>query len=242
MPIRKADARKIEPMPWPQVAAHVTGLAESLDSLLATIQVRFERNDRNLALFSLGVRAMHETRRAAVHVEDDLAELAWSVRNLHEIDLILRYLIQREEHLAEWHSQVLSDEKDVIQGFLTLEELVPARDRAQFEERLGPIHELSTRFGLEFKGHWTMRKLARASNREQEYDVFYKFLSKFVHPTSWLVNRRKEVTNAIGYRNLLIGLVQVLARRIYGILFDNYSLDEADLPSCAHSKPWVQAK
>ena len=83
-----------------------------------------------------------------------------------------------------------------------------------------------------------MQYLAQATDREHEYQTFYKFFSKFVHPSSWLVNGQRERTGASGYRNLIVGLAQVLARRIYGLLFEEYPLEESDVVPGSHSKPW----
>lgn len=74
MPIRKGDIHKLEEMPWPEVRDHVLDLARSLDALLAAIQGRAERNDRNLGLFNLGFRAVHELHRVAEHLEGNVEE------------------------------------------------------------------------------------------------------------------------------------------------------------------------
>ncbi|MBI4522912.1 MAG: hypothetical protein HY695_03760 [Deltaproteobacteria bacterium] len=226
-------------MAWPKVKSHVLDLADSLDALLATIQDRLDRNDRNLCLFNLGARAMHEVRRVAQALEGDIEDSAWRVRNLHEIDLTLRYILQSDEHLAEWTGQMLTDEKDVVEGFMTLAAKLSPRDRARLEERLARIRETSTRLGLEMRRPWLMRNLAKATNREREYQMFYKFFSKFVHPSAWLVNGRWERTGGPTYRNLIVGLTQGLCRRIYGLLFDEYRLDERDIVPGSHSRPWV---
>ncbi len=238
MPVKKGNIHRPQEMPWPRVREHVLDVASSLDALLATIQDRVERNDRNLARFNLGSRAVHELRRVADHLEGNLEELAWSVRNLHEIDLTLRYIQQSDERLAEWTAQMLTDEKDVVEGFLTLAAKLPPQERARLEERLDRIQETSATLGLQMRRPWSMRSLAQGTGREHEYDTFYKFFSKFVHPSSWIVNGRRERTGATVYRNLIVGLAQVLARRIYGLLFDEYRLEESDVVQGSHSRPW----
>lgn len=238
MPIKKGNTHKLEEMHWPKVRNHVLDLASALDALLAAIQGRVERNDRNLSLFNLGFRAVHELRRVAEHLEGNVEELAWSTRNLHEIDLTLRYIVQSDEHLAEWTAQMLTDEKDVVEGFLTLATKLPQQERVRLERRLERIQETSARLGVEMPRPWSMRSLARGTDREREYNAFYKFFSKFVHPSSWLVNGRRERISETGYRNLVVGLAQVLARRIYGLLFDEYRVEESDIVHGSHSRPW----
>jgi len=133
---------------------------------------------------------------------------------------------------------MLTDEKDVVEGFLTLADQYSEHQRLTFEERLRRIQEASSRLGLEMRRPWSMGHLAKATNREREYKIFYKFFSKFVHPSSWLVNARRERTGAAAYRNLIVGLAQVLARRVYGILFDHYQLEEVDVVQGSCSSPW----
>jgi hypothetical protein len=138
---------------------------------------------KNVVLFNLGRRALHELWRVAAHVEGNIEELAWSVRNLHEVDLTLRYVLQRDENLTEWTAQMLTDEQDVVGGFLTLADQFSEHQRLLFRERLGSIREASAKLGLEMRRPWSMRHLAKATKREGEYDLFYKFFSKFVlHP------------------------------------------------------------
>jgi hypothetical protein len=108
----------------------------------------------------------------ARHFEGEIEELAWSVRNLHEIDLTLRYVLQSTESLEEWTAQILTDEKDVVQGFLTLADKYPDQARAEFERRLQKIEKVSQRLGLEMRRPWSMRHLAKATGREAEYDIF----------------------------------------------------------------------
>jgi hypothetical protein len=238
MPIKKGDVSRLETVSWSQVADHIADLTNSVDALLATIQGRFERNDRNLCFFNLGFRAVNELRRVGRDVEGPIEELAWSVRNLHEIDLTLRYIMQEEEKLNEWIAQMLTDEKDVVEGFLTLSSQFTDADRLRLQERLQRIQDAAKRFGTPMRRPWAMRQLAQATGREKEYEISYKFFSKFVHPSSWIINYRSEKTNAAEYRNLILGMAQVLARRIYGLLFDHYKLEEGDVIEGAHSTRW----
>ena len=68
--------------------------------------------------------------------------------------------------------------------------------------------------------------------------MLYKFLSKYVHPTSWIVNRSPEWTDAGSYRNLLVGLVQVLVRRIQYRLESEFALKHPVPVSKQRAIPW----
>ena len=234
------DSSRLEVRPWPEVGSHISVLASTLDSLLATIQHRFERNNRNLALFSLGYKALQEVRRVVTHLEDEIEQLAWSVRNLHEIDLILRYVLQSEANLKHWVGQMLADEKEIVEGFLVLEDVISSEQSIQFKERLKRLEEVCARLGLTMQRPWRIDQLAKATNRQKEYRNLYKFYSKFVHPSSWLVNGRKERTGSVMYRNLLVVLSQALTRRIYGLLAEEFELHESAIMQGARSTPWEE--
>ncbi len=45
--------------------------------------------------------------------------------------------------------------------------------------------------------------MAEKAGMLQEYDGFYKFHSKYVHPTSWLVNGTREQVEDGAYREVL---------------------------------------
>src|SRR5208282_5716072 len=136
MKIKIRQRGRIEVRPWAEVGEHVSDLASSLDSLLATAQQRFQRDNRSLAFFNLGRRAFYEVRRVATRLEDPIEELAWSVRNLHEIELTLRYLLQNEAHLNQWLRQMANDEREIVEGVLMLQDKMTSEDVASSNGRL----------------------------------------------------------------------------------------------------------
>jgi hypothetical protein len=56
--------------------------------------------------------------------------------------------------------------------------------------------------------------------------MFYKFLSKYVHPSSWLINADPDRTNSDLYRNTLVGLIQILAGRIQRDIESDFDLKD----------------
>ncbi|HYX71131.1 MAG TPA: hypothetical protein VE732_00045, partial [Nitrososphaera sp.] len=61
---------------------------------------------------------------------------------------------------------------------------------------------------------------------EVEYRMLYKFLSKYVHPTSWLINANPDRTDSDLYRNMLVGLVQIFAGRIQRDIESDFDLKD----------------
>ena len=226
---------RIEVRPLAEVGEHVSELASSLDSLLVTVQQRFKRDSRSLAFFNLGRRAYYEVQRVASRLEDSIEELASSVRNLHEIELTLRYLLQNEAHLNQWLGQMANDEREIVEGFLMLQDKMTPEDVARSNARLKTLEDTCSRLGFERRTPWTMRQLSRSSKRTREYDTFYKFYSMFVHPSSWLVNGQSVQVQSVSYKSLLVSLAQVIARRVYGLLLVEFELSESDLLANAKS-------
>ncbi|KAF2340566.1 DUF5677 domain-containing protein [Flavobacterium tistrianum] len=49
-----------------------------------------------------------------------------------------------------------------------------------------------------------MRTLSKNVNLEEEYLGFYKFYSKYVHPTSWSINVDDETKNSNEFKSILL--------------------------------------
>lgn len=224
--------------PWPDVKLHIDGIADELDAVLATIQATRERDNQSLALFNLGRRALYEVRRVATHLEDDITELAWSVRNLHEIDLILQRIADDPDAMLEWTAQMVTDEEEIAKGFLALGEILPEEQKALLRQRVQAVTQAAANLKLEHKRPWSMARLAMATGRADEYAVFYRLFSKFVHPSSWLVNANRDRIESYGYRNLLVGLTQVLGRRVRQVLVDTMGLAAHEIAATSTSAPW----
>ncbi len=101
---------------------------------------------------------------------------------------------------------MLQDEKEIIEGVLVLQDKMKPEDVEGSKARLKRVEEASSRLGIEMRRPWTMNHIARATDREEEYKMLYKFYSKFVHPSSWLANSRIERVQSVTYKNLLVGL------------------------------------
>ena len=57
----------------------------------------------------------------------------------------------------------------------------------------------------------TTSALANIVGCKDEYTALFKFMSKYVHPTSWLVNRSPGVTQSDEYRDILLITAQLYA-------------------------------
>ena len=223
------DASRMKMVSWAEVRDKIQEKASNLDSLLATIQASRPRNNRNLALFRLGYCALRHLKRAADSVEGDIEQLAWRVRNLHEIDLILRFVSRGDDDLAQWLGQMPNDEKDLVEGFLCLEDSYRISDVKEMKARLERLNAVCERMGTRMSRAFNMRTIAKALEKEKEYRLIYKLYSKFVHPSSWIVNGAQERTGATTYRNILVSMAQVLGDRIRSILRKELRMEDRDM-------------
>jgi hypothetical protein len=83
-----------------------------------------------------------------------------------------------------------------------------------------------------------VRNLAAVVGREAEYQLFYKFYSKFAHPTSWIVNSDPQRIGSVMYRNLLLGLAQVFADRMSLLLLETFRIQETSIMPGAEAADW----
>jgi hypothetical protein len=232
------DNNNLLQAPWEQVSEHLGKRVELFHSLLGILQSGFDRNDRNLALFNIGYRAAQEVGRTShwLHESNDL--VAWCVRNLYELDLILNKILSSTEALNNWLGQFAKDEIDIIEGFQTIRDISSERVNEHFGQLSAKIKKFSQSSGFEMSGPWITAKLAKSIGREGEYRLFYKFLSKYVHPSSWSINANQARINSDDYRNILVGLVQILERRLYDRLEKEFDLAGRVSPTEQRCSPW----
>lgn len=220
--------KNIRRVDWPQVAEAIRRVADRLDATLARLQSNQPRANRSIAFFNLGYRALSDLRSAAELVQGDICALAWHVRNLHEIDLTLRYVASDEATMAAWLAQMAGDEIDVVEGFLMLAEKMEAADGERLAARAAGLRSQAGAMGLTIGRPWRTSEIAKATGRDLEYRLFYKFYSKFIHPTSWIVNGHPARTGSQAYRDLLVGLTQTLGDRISKIMIEQFHLEAAE--------------
>jgi hypothetical protein len=221
-----SDSNNLRAVSWEELAEHLNQRVLSLHSLLLTVQSAFDRNNRNLAIFNLGQRAAEEIDRAKKWLLDSNELLAWSVRNLYEIHLTLRKVLQSEEFLNQWLGQFFNDDREIIAGFQELRDRYPTPVNELHDRQQEGLKQVCDNLGIEMSRPWRVPELARSVGREVEYRMFYKFLSKYVHPTSWLINANLDRTNSDLYRNMLVGLTQILAGRIQSEIESDFDLKD----------------
>lgn len=210
-----------------QVPTHLQSLADQAQALASRINELPDRSDRSVALRNFCLYAAGELRRLATMYPSDVAGLAWVTRNLFEAKLTVQYIVQSEENLREWLGQSLRDEKDFIEGILAFAEDQPEdMNKSQLRKRLHVLSDMARRHRLEFAKPYRVDALAKAAGEVEEYIGLFKLLSKYVHPTSLLVNTPAARGQEDEWANLFLIKAQVYAGGICGRVTEALGLDD----------------
>lgn len=175
---------KLEPK---KVSAELRGKAKSLESLSSDILNKLFRSDESVAHSNLLKRIAKEIDSIAGFYPRSVEALAMCTRNIFELNLIVRHILREDKNLTTWLGQCITDEKDIIEGILKL--VKPTPDIAiPFRDRLDELNSISAKFGIKPSQPYSVRALAKSEEVLDEYDSLFKLYSKYVHPSSWIVN------------------------------------------------------
>lgn len=181
---------------WADLRVALDGFCDRYDQMLELIRSSRGRTDRHLVLFNLCARNHQELDRLRRSLDEPSEVLAWVARNLFELNLIIRFILISNENLQRWMGEMAGDEKDILQGVLGLSDGSSKSLEAPLQDRIAAIDGLLKRHGLQAYKPLNTRQLAESVNLVSEYLAFFKLYSKYVHPSSWLLNaapsRREE--------------------------------------------------
>jgi len=147
---------------------------------------------------------------------------AWVARNLFESFLLFKYLMDDRSRAKDFVAQKATDELQINEGLLSL--LNPGEDPAMgqaIRDRIDHIRGTLQKHGLQKSGHWLVKTLADQTCNRDEYEAFYKLYSKYVHPSSWLINGEAEEFDTGVIRNIFFLQAQYCAARILKLAEDH---------------------
>ena len=186
-----------------------------LASLAAHIRAHFERTGPNLALHNLAYRIGQELVRIARNHDQGLDLVAWAARNAFELNLLVRFVLLSDDNATRFLAESAKDEQQVLEGFLSLSNASTGEARRAVERRVAHIDDLAKKHGLQLLKPLQTAKLAGLVGCSEEYEGMFKFMSKYVHPSSWLVNRPSSETQSDVYWNALVVHAQLYAMDAY---------------------------
>jgi hypothetical protein len=156
-----------------------------------------------MAVENIGIRSFEELARLAALLPSNVVGIAACTRNLFELNLVLRLVLGSPEKLSEWLRQKLGDEIDILEGFLILSEQ-DGPTAASLRDRISEIHGLCRKSGHMPAKPFRITEIAKELGLTEEYEGLYKLYSKFVHPSSWLVNSPKSEVDGQEYVNFFV--------------------------------------
>lgn len=180
------------------------GVSGHLNTLAKGIRTDHPRDERNLAIYNLVNSTSLQVELLARYLGDPVQVIAFVCRNLYEVNLIIRCIFDSPNKAREWLFEMGFDEREALQGFISTAPPAAVEPVNTLKERLAEIEGVMLRAGVAPARSPTTRALAESVGQLDEYTSLFKFLSKFVHPTSWTVNGPAAEIQSMEYRNLLV--------------------------------------
>ena len=126
-------------------------------------------------------------------------------RNLFECYLITAYIINDSSKAQEFISQKAYEELEINEGFLSITtENTSETNIKSIRDRMEYINEIMKKSELTPSKNWNVNYLAKQTNNELEYKAFFKLYSKYVHPSSWIMNSHKHEYDNPVFKNIFI--------------------------------------
>jgi hypothetical protein len=143
--------------------------------------------------------------RLILYQQSPIEFCAISARNLFECYLLVAFILSDPSIANEFAGQKASDELEIGEGFLSITK--PSTQDAtikSIQDRMSSVKKLMGQHEIPIKKHWTVSFLAKQTNNKDEYEAFFKLYSKYIHPSSWIVNSfPNEYDNPV-FRNIFL--------------------------------------
>lgn len=193
------------------VARQLGVIATQFSEVADLIAVRIPRAQQSLALLNLSRRFAHELFRLERLAGEGIDLVAWCTRNAFELNLLVRYVLLSDAMAGAFLGESAKDEQQILEGFATFANGQSSEARAVVQSRIEDIGKLASKHGIQLRKPKSTSDIAKEVGCADEYAGLFKFMSKYVHPSSWLVNRKPEDTQSLEYWNVLVIHAQMYA-------------------------------
>jgi hypothetical protein len=174
------------------VRANIIFMRESCESLAEYMRERLEKDERNLTLHNILSQTAIQLRRVEEWFDGPADLIAWPTRNLFELNLSLRYALESDASLRHYMSLMATDEIEILKGVLELAEDPTSKDAQVLRRRIEAVKQIVEKHGLRLRKGLSVSQLAKRAHVTRAYRAFFKLYSKYVHPSSFLVNATPE--------------------------------------------------
>lgn len=164
-------------------------------------------------------------------INEPVDMVAWATRNIYELNLLSRFIAASDENTAHWLTQRAKDEIDVIEGILEWTQSIASADdevspaTKDLQKRLRGLYRAARNHDIDVSRAKPKQvaELARTFNVEKENKALFKLLSKYVHPSSWVINAPRGGTQDQSAYNVLWVVAQVYAQSAFQTLSEYMS-------------------
>lgn len=168
-------------------------LVDAVAAQLRTLGIAVQDGDSSAPWFpNLLVCIMNSTLREYQHSKIGLKKhtplLAWACRNLLELDVLTKFVLQSEENARRFIGHRLVDGIDIFQQARSYQLFhEPGSSTPAIDETIRMAEEKKASENIHDTGFLSVAKLAGSVGMSKEYSYMNKVTSKLVHPTAWSV-------------------------------------------------------
>lgn len=205
----------------------VNNLSKELSLIVAELNeeaskllINNETDYRVVALRGLSNYTLVLFDRLMANQNTPIETIAISARNLFECYLLIAYVIDEPSRAKEFIGQKAFDELEINEGFLSLTNTTTHETYVRIiQDRMSYIKKLMESAELKPSRYWTVNHLAIQTNNKIEYDTFFKLYSKYIHPSSWIVNSHDYERDNPVFKNIFFSQGQIFTKRIVNLIY-----------------------
>lgn len=179
-------------------------MINKVEALSKKIKAKDVKNEKIIVLNNIVVKLIEYLEVYKICIEYNVEILGFITRNLFELNLVTRFILRDDKNLKTFISELLTDRKDICEGFMGLSENRANNSYAILINQVREIEKKANEKGYELKKPTKVFKMAKDVEVLDEYNIFYKFFSKYSHATSFVINADPSEKYSIEYRNILI--------------------------------------
>jgi hypothetical protein len=182
------------PGSYNEVVESLKSIRDCMQTELTRIKTELKRDNRRVILENLIKSSIENLDNLIALKATQTAVFAWATRNLYELNLITRFVLESEEHLNQWLAQIVQDEIEIWEGVPSrADKQAHSKEIAEIADHIENLRNKLTKYGLKPSRIPITFQLAKDRGLVEEHIGFYKIYSKFVHPSSILVNKPDHI-------------------------------------------------
>lgn len=182
-----------------------------IDQHLEFIQTNLDRTERNLTLYNLLRKTREYLFCLASSLNGPTEQLGFVTRSLFELNLITQYILKDEKNLKRFVAELGSDKIEILNGILELREDSSEENAKELEKEINRIKALAKKHNLILQKPESIKTIATIVGLEREYKALYKLFSKYVHPSSYIINASPKEIHSNEIRNIFLIHAQIYA-------------------------------